>query len=67
VWARCNRFFTNIRIHMVSGWKFAWRRAMVSRPPGKTRSTVTAEPGMEMLDGKMIGDVSIRVIVIMRK
>jgi hypothetical protein len=31
---------------MVSAWRLAWQREMVSQPPDKTRSTATAEPKM---------------------
>jgi hypothetical protein len=42
--AKCNRFLTSMRIRMVSAWRLARRREMVSRPPEKIRSTATAEP-----------------------
>jgi hypothetical protein len=35
---------TNIRVQMVSGFKLAWWRPIVSWPPEKIRSTVTADP-----------------------
>ena len=44
VWAKCNYFLTSMRIQMVSAWKLARWREMVSQPPEKTHSTATAEP-----------------------
>jgi hypothetical protein len=35
---------TNIKVLMVSGFKLARRKEMVSRPPEKMRSTATADP-----------------------
>ena len=35
---------TNINVRIVSGFKLAQRKDIVSRPPEKIRSTVTAEP-----------------------
>jgi hypothetical protein len=42
---------------MVSAWRLAQWREMMSRPPEKTCSMVTAEPGMEMFPEKNIEDV----------
>ena len=47
-WARCNCFFTNIRIQMVLAWRLAWQREIVSWPPEKIYLTVTAEPAMKI-------------------
>ncbi|KAJ7692541.1 hypothetical protein B0H17DRAFT_1133020 [Mycena rosella] len=42
--ARRSHCFTIIRVRMMSGFKLARRREMVSRPPEKLCSTATAEP-----------------------
>jgi hypothetical protein len=42
---------------MVSAWRLAQQREMVSQPPEKTCSMATAEPGMEMFPEKNIEDV----------
>jgi hypothetical protein len=42
---------------MVSAWRLAWQREMVSQPPEKTHLMATAEPGMEMFPEKNIEDV----------
>ena len=41
---------TNINVRIVSGWRLARRREIVSRAPEKIRSTATAEPGEELYE-----------------
>jgi len=42
---KCSFFLTSIRVLMVSAFKLAWWREIVSWPPEKTLSTATAEAG----------------------
>ncbi|KAJ7312727.1 hypothetical protein DFH08DRAFT_821893 [Mycena albidolilacea] len=48
--AHRKRAFTNIKVLIVSAFKLARRKLIVSRPPEKTRSTATAKPKSSQLD-----------------